>query len=153
MLEVGHRAPCSTLYDEAGKPSSLETLVSGSAVLLAFFKVSCPVCQLMFPFLERLSSSGLRLIGISQDSVEPTRKFAQRFGVTFPMLYDREDRRFPASNAFGITNVPSLFLIEPDGKISWVSMGFAKRELQRLADRLNAAIFRPGENVPEWKAG
>ncbi len=57
------------------------------------------------------------------------------------------------SNAFGITNVPSLFLVEPDGVISLASQGFVKRDLEALGKRAGVEVFRQGEKVPEWKAG
>jgi peroxiredoxin len=121
-------------------------------VLLAFFKVACPVCQLTFPFLERLSRA-LKIFGVSQDDAEATREFNQEHGITFPALLDSEGEGFPASNAYGISRVPSLFLIEPDGKISWTLEGFSKKDLEQLGARVGVKPFKPGEDVPEWKAG
>ena len=69
---------------------------------IAFFKTTCPVCQLTFPFLERLHRGGAaRQFGISQDDAETTREFNQEFGVTLPMLFDTAESDYPASNAYG----------------------------------------------------
>jgi peroxiredoxin len=121
-------------------------------VVLAFFKTTCPTCQYAFPFLERLKGD-TPLFAVSQDDAESTRQFHAEFGITLPTLLDSAGRGYPASNAYGITYVPSLFLVEPDGRISWASTGFHKSELEELGRRLGVAPFRPGENVPEWKAG
>jgi len=57
-----------------------------------FFKVSCPVCQFTFPFLERLhkryGGDGVTFLGISQDDARATQNFAKEYGVTFPLLLD-----------------------------------------------------------------
>jgi hypothetical protein len=46
-----------------------------------------------------------------------------------------------------------MFLIEPQGKISWSLSGFHKKELETLGARLGVQPFRPGERVPEMKSG
>jgi peroxiredoxin len=132
----------------------LAEVLSGGPVLLAFFKISCPVCQLTFPFLERIHSSGaVRIFGVSQNDAADTREFNQEFGVTFPTLLDGEESGFPASNDYGISSVPTMFLIEPGGKIVNVIEGWQKKEIEGLAVPALAGLFRPGDYVPEWKAG
>ena len=44
-----------------------------------------------------------------------------------PTLIDAP-RAYPASNAYRITHVPSLFLVETDGKISQAIEGFSKAD-------------------------
>ncbi len=97
-------------------------------------------------------ASSLQIIGISQDDAGSTQAFNQRFGVTFPTLLDPKDG-YPASNAYGITNVPTLFLVEPDGQVANAIAGFSKRDLEALGKRAGVETFRRDENVPEWKAG
>jgi peroxiredoxin len=93
------------------------------------------------------------MYAISQDDAESTREFHSEFGISIPTLLDHEDQQFPASNDYGLTNVPSLFLIEANGKVSLSSMGFDKKALEELGRRMGAQPFAPGEYVPEWKAG
>src|ERR1019366_9041010 len=115
-----------------------EIAVRGPA-LLAFFKISCPVCQLTFPFLERLHAAGtLAVYGISQNDA---REFNEDFGITFPALLDDQDSGFPASNAFGISSVPTLFLVERDGAISHVIEGWRKKEMEFLAAKAGVPVF------------
>jgi peroxiredoxin len=134
----------------------LPELLRNGPVVLAFFKVSCPVCQLAFPFLERLHAAGhtgLQFVGVSQDEAPVTKQFLERCGVTFPVLYDRESAGYPASNAFRITHVPTVFVVEVDGSISHSWSGFSKADFEKLALRAGAVVFRAGEDVPSWKAG
>jgi peroxiredoxin len=154
MLGDGERAPDFELEDHAG----VRRGPSPKPVLLAFFKVGCPTCQFTFPFLERLyRRSGahreIAMCAISQDDAESTREFRTEFGISIPTLLDKEDEGYPVSNAYGLTNVPSLFLVEPDGKISRSLMGFDKRGMEELGRRLGAQPFEDGEYVPEWKSG
>lgn len=154
VLQAGARAPSFQLKYLDGVLVSLEELLSRGPALLVFYKISCPVCQLTFPYLERLAAgSAIQIVGISQDDLAATQGFNRRFGITFPTLLDAGSESYPASNAFGITNVPTLFLVEPDGYIASAVSGFSKRDLEALGRRAGVAAFRADESVPEWKAG
>src|ERR1017187_8083029 len=154
LLQSGERAPDFRLPQLDGGEAALHDLIAAGPVLVAFFKITCPVCQLTFPFLERLhQAGGLPIYGISQNGVEDTREFNHEFGVTFPTLLDLEDAEFAASNAFGISSVPTIFLVERDGAISRVIEGWQKREIEWLGGKAGVRPLRPGDHVPEWKPG
>jgi peroxiredoxin len=151
---AGAKAPAFRLVTLDGSQRSLEEILAGGPALLAFYKISCPVCQLTAPYLQRLSAqNAIQVIGISQDNAASTQGFADRFGVTFETLLDSGDENYPTSNAYGISSVPTLFLIEPDGVISRSFAGFSKRDFEDIAKRANIPIFAPDDHVPEWKAG
>jgi peroxiredoxin len=161
-LATGQRAPDFRLASLDGGEQTLGELLKTGPVFLAFFKTSCPTCQYTFPFLERLykgsagkgSAGGFtRMFAVSQDDPEATREFNKEFGITMPALLDSARDGYPASNAYGIAYVPSMFLIEPDGTVSWSLVGFHKKDLDALGKKLGAAPFRPGEQVPEMKSG
>ena len=149
MLALGSKAPL-----EGSLESALESALPMGKVLLVFFKISCPTCQLALPFLERLHQSGqLAVYGISQDKADATGEFARAFGLTFPILLDSAASHYPASNAYGITTVPSLFLITADRTVEWTLRGFARNALADLGKAFGITMFRPGEQVPELKPG
>src|SRR5213592_805683 len=120
-------APAFALRALDGKEYSLETFLKRGPVVAAFFKISCPVCQFTFPFLERLfrryGGDGVTFVGISQDDVKASQKFAKEYGVTFPILLD-DEKGYVVSNSYGLTNVPTIFLIDTDGVVRVSSMGF-----------------------------
>jgi peroxiredoxin len=154
LLEAGSHAPDFRLPRLDGGEISGSEIISAAPAALAFFKISCPVCQLTFPFLERLHQPGvLPVYGISQNDAESTREFAGRYGITFPMLLDEEERGFAVSNAFGISTVPTIFLIGQDGSISRVIEGWQKQEIGAIAGFAGVSLFRPDDRVPEAKAG
>jgi peroxiredoxin len=161
-LLVGAKAPAISLPSTNGDRVTLAEALKKGPVVAVFFKVSCPTCQFTAPFLERLHETyagpKFTLWGISQDDARDTRDFFKEFDVEFPTLIDSAG--YPVSNQYGITFVPSIFLISPDGKIQVTSEGFAKRDLEQIAAEVARAtgataetLFKPSEIVPEIKPG
>jgi len=154
LPDAGSRAPDFRLAGLEGGEIPLAEIAARGPAVLVFFKVTCPVCQMALPFLERLHAAGtLPVFGISQNDASDTREFMREFQVTFPMLLDREEDSFPTSNAYGISSVPTIFVLERDGTLSRVIEGWQKSEMERLGALAGVAVFRAGDNVPAWKAG
>ena len=162
-LTVGTKAPDFELTAMDGKRFSLPQALAHGPVVLAFFKVSCPTCQYAFPFLERLhkayAQNGVNLLGVSQNSAKDTAAFAKEFGVTFPMLLD-DTERYPVSNAYGLTNVPTIFWIAQDDEIEVSSVGWVKADFAEINGKMAeagkiapAVMFKPGEDVRDFRAG
>lgn len=162
MLAAGKLAPDFTLSGIDGRRHSLAEALKKGPVLVAFFKISCPICQFTFPYLERLyekyGDSKATLWGISQDDAADTKEFNQEFEITFPQLIDATG--YPISNQYRITNVPSLFLIGTDGKILASEAGFSRKIIEQVAKEFAAAnalppapLFKPSDIVPDHKPG
>ncbi len=162
-LEAGTLAPDFSLPTTHGKLFSLAEARKRGPVLLVFFKVSCPVCQFTLPYLERIhqayGNGRLTIVGISQNSKGETISFLRDYGLTFPVALD-DSRNYQVSNAYGLTTVPTVFLMAPDGQIQLSSVGWVRKEVEdvnrQLAKTTAAvppAIFHPGEDVPEFRAG
>ena len=162
-LAIGKKAPEFSLQTSDGRRFSLQEALARGPVVLAFFKVSCPTCQYAFPFLERLyrayGNNGVTLVGVSQNDAKDTAAFVKEFGVTFPVLLE-EIGKYPVSNAYGLTNVPTLFWVAQDGEIEISSVGWVKSDFEQLNRKLaeagNAApalVFKPGEDVRDFRAG
>jgi peroxiredoxin len=156
MLEAGKSAPDFLLVNNDGKFVGRSELGGELPVLLAFYKTSCPTCQLTLPFLERLhrqATGQLQVYAVSQDTQKTTSDFLSYFRLTIPSLLDRAQDGYPASNAFGITHVPSMFMVEPDGTISWADNGFQRDTLAALARRFGVTLFEANDDVPDWRPG
>ncbi|HET6180738.1 MAG TPA: TlpA disulfide reductase family protein [Candidatus Sulfotelmatobacter sp.] len=162
-LTAGARAPEFQLKSLDGKKFSLGDQLAHGPVVLAFFKVSCPTCQYAFPFFERLhkayGAKGITLVGVSQNDAKETEAFIKDFGITFPMLLD-DMRSYPVSNAYGLTNVPSVFWVAQDGEIEVSSVGWVKADFQEINRRMAeagkiapAVVIAPGEDVRDFRAG
>ena len=162
-IVAGNLAPDFSLKALDNKEYSLSTLMKRGPVVAAFFKISCPVCQFTFPFLERLhkryGGEGATFLGISQDDARSTAKFAKEYGATFPILID-EEKGYVVSNAYGLSSVPTVFLIDTDGTVKVSCMGFDKNAFEQIAATLAerkklslTPLFRPDEVVPVNKPG
>src|SRR5579871_1233513 len=145
MLAVGATAP------DFGVPG-----FGMGPVLLAFFKISCPTCQLALPFLQRISDgaagTGPRIVAVSQDDQTGTDQFRRRFAISLETVLDPAPA-YHASRMYAISSVPSLFLVESDGRVSLASAGFSREDFESLGGRFGVEVFKPGENVPFFRPG
>ena len=135
MLAAGTKAPEFILDRLDGGKQSLEEILSQGPALLAIYKISCPVCQMRCRFSTASRRDPCRWWRSPQDDERGTHRFRESLQITMPTLLDRERDGYPVSNAFGITHVPSLFLVEQDGTISLASVGFVKSDLEQLGKR------------------
>jgi len=162
-LTPGTPAPDFTLPTMEGKQFCLKEALARGPVLAAFFKISCPVCQFAFPFLDRIyktyGNRNVAILGISQNDQKDTAAFIKEYGISFPVLLDNTST-YPVSNAYGLTNVPTIFWIAQDGEIEISSVGWLKKEIDEINRRAAEMtgegpkpVFRPGEEVPDFRAG
>lgn len=162
-LTRGRVAPDFSLPAVDGRSFSLKQALTEGPVLAAFFKVSCPVCQYALPFLERIyqnsGSKGVTIVGISQDNRRDTNAFMKEFGITFPVLVE-DPTSYPVSNSYGLTNVPSIFWIAPDGEIGISSVGWSRPDIEQIHRQISEIhgvvpqpLFHPGEDVRDFRAG
>ncbi len=161
-LKAGDKAPVFKQPLLDGGEFYLSVALAQGPVVLAFFKVSCPVCQMAFPYYERMFDAygaGAKLVGVSQNSAADTAKFAKAYSISFPIVLD-ETTKYPVSNAYGLTNVPTLFWISPDGMIEISSVSWEKGNFELIAERMSAganlpgiSMFSPGEQVPAFRPG
>jgi peroxiredoxin len=162
-LNGGLLAPDFTLPTvQGGQVSLLEALAKGPVVLV-FFKVSCPVCQYALPFLERVyqanRAANVTVLGISQNDIRDTKAFLREYGVTFPVALD-DPANYKVSNAYGLTNVPTIFYIAPSGEIEVSCVGWSKSDVEAVNRKLaehreqpSAPLWRKGEDIQDFRAG
>jgi peroxiredoxin len=162
-LNPGTVAPDFTLQAMDGKRFSLLETLDQGPVLAVFFKISCPTCQYALPFLQRLHEAhrnkGITVVGISQNEKKDTAAFIKQYGVTFPVLLD-DTNTYPVSNAYGLTNVPSIFWIAQDGEIEISSVGWIRKEIEGFNQRAGEIsgdglkpLFDPAEEIADFRAG
>ena len=146
-----------------GKQFSLSEALTRGPVVAAFFKISCPTCQYALPFVQRLfeahGNKRVTIIGISQNEKKDTAAFIRQYGLTFPVLLD-DTRTYPVSNAYGLTNVPTIFWIAQDGEVEVSSVGWIRKEMEELNRRAAATsgdglkpLFHSKEQVADFRAG
>ncbi|HWC20307.1 MAG TPA: TlpA disulfide reductase family protein [Terriglobales bacterium] len=160
----GVKAPEFALTSTKGKSLILSQVLRNGPAVLAFFKVSCPVCQYAFPYIERLwqlhKTEPVSFIGISQDNAADTENFVKKYGLTFHVALD-DPGRYIVSNAYKLTNVPTVYLVDRDGEIQVSSVGWSRQEIEDINLKLSMMnpaqqqfpLFKRGEDVAAFKAG
>jgi peroxiredoxin len=117
--EEGMVAPNFTLKNLDREEVSLSQF-RGKYVLVNFWATWCGPCKVEMPSLEvlyqRFKNKNFALLAISNDMFGSTivKPFVKANNLNFPILLDQ---RLKASNAFGVTSLPSTFMIDPEGKI------------------------------------
>jgi peroxiredoxin len=160
-LEPGSIAPPFRLEDLDGKAHSLEELQRGDLLLLVFYHSECPTCALAMPFIGNLAravtSERMKIWGVSQDPRKDTIKFAGIKCLEMPVLIDADP--YQVSQAYGLTNVPTLFLIDASHTIIDQCVGFAKDDFVRIAKAVarhaerGAPDIFAGQDVPAMAYG
>ena len=157
-LDPGTPFPSIALRDETGAPVS----PPAGETLYAVFKTTCPTCELSWPYLDRIrrvaDGKGMTVVAVSQDDPAKSRSFAERLGTKIDTAYDPNP--WPASDALGVTSVPTLFRVGSDGNIAETIVGFDRERFRALARRAATLagrppeeIFLPGDDAPAIKPG
>jgi peroxiredoxin len=113
------------LKDENGNEYDLYKNLD-KRVLLAFYpKDDTPVCSTQLAEynnnLEEFEKNGVKVVGISTDSVDSHEKFCSKLKLNFPLLSDvdkKVSKQFDAINLIGM-NKRMLVLIGTDKKVLW----------------------------------
>ena len=133
----GRRAPALPRERLAGTPVTLASLLGGAdggGALVIFWASWCGPCAQEAPALERFADSRAgrgRIVGVdwSDPELSSARSFIRRHAWTFPNLRDTEGT---VGIAYGLTGLPTTFVIDAHGRISQTLRGpQSERSLRR----------------------
>lgn len=132
------------LTDTAGETRSTAQARKGGMLVLAFFKTGCPTCQLTLPYLQKLADAygeggKLTVWGVSQDNRDATSAFAEKHGVRFPLLLDRD---LWHSMTYGIVTVPTIYLTDGTGLVQKKVVGWNRAAMNEISERVAAFLGR-----------
>jgi peroxiredoxin len=142
----------------AEAPEVPGTLAEGPRALV-FYKVTCPTCQMAAAPLSGFESAYPgRVFGVGQDPRNALENFSSEFGLAFPSVPDVSPCQL--SSAYGIEHVPTMVVVDGDGRVvdvveSWDRDGYnrASQTLARLLGSEAATISTPGDGLPDFKPG
>lgn len=145
-LEPGSEAPEFALpaAGDEREVLSLADLTANGSALLAFFKTSCPTCQLSFPVwgeLARRYGDAVPVVAIAQDPLGKAREWLDERGFEAPVLDDSEG--YIVSKAYELDAVPALVLVDPEGKVVDSSEGWHRDRANGWDARLAELAGRP----------
>lgn len=128
---AGDAAPAFSLPASGGRTVSSQNFAGKPYVLYFYPKADTPGCtKEACDFNEALSQfrgKGLDIVGVSPDPMKPIEKFAQKYGLDFPLA---SDEAHALAEAYGVWVEKSMygrtymgmerstFLVGPDGRIA-----------------------------------
>ncbi len=114
----GKEAPDFALKDLEGKAVSVKSL-RGKVVLLDFWASWCGPCRQELPHIEKLHTEykekGLVVLGVNDEDAQVALDFVKENRYSFPTLVDAQRE---VSKLFQVTAIPTVIVIDKEGKIS-----------------------------------
>lgn len=109
-LKIGDRAPEFRLKDQKGSEHSLQNYNGKKLALYFYPKDDTPGCTTqgcnIRDNFDGLKKEGIAALGISKDTVEAHKKFAEKFKFNFPILSDPEGK---VIEAYGVWKEKSMY--------------------------------------------
>lgn len=140
-LGVGDRASDFTLTAATGEPVRLADMLAKSEVVLYFYpKDNTPGCTAEACSFrdshEAFREAGAAVIGVSADSADSHRRFAERFGLPFLLLSDPQGE---VRDAYGVKKTLGLL----PGRVTFLI------DRQGVIRHVFSSQFRPAQHVKE----
>ena len=150
--EVGQPAPDFRLRGTDGTSYSLSEYRGDKHVLIVFYPLAfSPVCTHQLPGLQarlpEFEAADAQIIGVSVDSHWTNRAFAQKLGVTFPLL---SDWKRETSMAYGVYlpdagySARASFLVDKQGRILWREVSENRSSVDAIPSIDSALAAIPG---------
>lgn len=123
LLQPGTDAPEIALKTIDGRKFSLKSL-RGKYVVIDFWASWCPDCRKDAPNIvamyNRFHAKGVEFVGVSFDvKADAWKSGVEKLGIPYTQLSDLKNMRESAvSHAYRIKWIPSVYIIDPQGKVA-----------------------------------
>ncbi len=148
--------PTLALPDLEGKPHPLAEAWSKGEALFLIGHRNCKTTRDTLPYFDRIhrrSRDGPAVRLVLQDDVDTARALVTTMGLAVPVRLEADP--YPVAAALDLAAVPTLFLVDREGKISRVSEAFNRAELEALAAAMGVEgpLFSADDRAPSFKPG
>ena len=123
LLKPGQQVPDAKLKTPEGKSVKLSKLIKGKWALIDFWASWCPDCRKDMPNVQRMYADfaprGVEFVGISFDTETDNWVNAiSKYNIRYAQVSDlKKMRDSEVAKAFGVKWIPSMMLIDPQGKV------------------------------------
>ena len=128
---------------------------SRGEALIVLGHSECETTRRTLPFVDRLHhlAPGAGVMAVLQDSAADAQALVEELGLKLPVR--REEDPYPLAARLGLGTVPTLFVVDSQGRIAAVSEAFRRSDLEAFAARLHAPppLFLPGDDAPALRPG
>ena len=139
--EVGQAAPAFSLPSRTGEPVSLDKL-RGKVVYVDFWASWCGPCRRSFPWMndmqQKYGGKGFVVVGINVDKKRADAdKFLVQNPAGFTVVFDETGA---TPSAYAVKGMPSSYLIDGKGNVTYVERGFLDEHKGELEQRIAALV-------------
>jgi thiol-disulfide isomerase/thioredoxin len=137
--QTGHAAPDWQLTDTGGKNHALSDY-KGRVVLLDFWATWCAPCVQASPHIQALhkqfANRPVSVVGIHYNDRGDPAGYVKKKGITFPVMVSG----FEVARNYGVSSIPTILLIDPDGKIVYRQTGFDPSDQDAIAGKIEETL-------------
>jgi len=131
--------PSVELTRSDGRAESLQVALAGAVTVIDLWATWCTACEQERPKLERLSAAygaqGLRVIGLNVgESASVVNAYLGENRVSYPVYLDPE---FRLADALGEKRLPTILVVEPNGRIVHRSPSLNAETLALIKSKLS----------------
>ncbi len=135
------KAPDFTLKSQSGDNLKLSEL-RGKVVLINFWASWCGPCRQEMPALDQLyqryRSLDFTVLGVNvEENADAAKALLKDIPVTFPILFDSANN---VSKLYKVSGMPSTILVDRDGNMRYLYMGYQRGYEQEYQNQVRALI-------------
>jgi len=142
QIKVGDTPPELLGKDVDGREVRLSDY-RGKVVVMSFWATWCPPCRKELPILERLqevgSDRGLQVIAVNWEEEGATFRRAVKILSSFQLKFV-SDTSGKVGKSYGVNAIPTMLLIDKDGKVAFMTIGYGESVINSLVPAVNKAL-------------
>jgi len=130
--QLAESLPSFSLPDPEGQERHIDEW-AGDILVINFWGTWCAPCREEVPLLielqEDYADQGVTVLGIALDEAEPVKRFAEDFGINYPLMVG-ENETLEVLEAFGSARqgLPHTFIVDRDGQVVNFHLGLIEPE-------------------------
>jgi thiol-disulfide isomerase/thioredoxin len=137
-VDIGAAAPEIALISLSNGQEVQLSQLRGTVVYVDFWASWCGPCRISLPALDRiyeeLKGLGFEILAVNVDEQQrDALSFLKDYPVSYPVLWDPTG---DTPSRYQVPGMPTAFLIDRNGRVRDVHMGFRKSDSEKVRSRI-----------------